>query len=244
MAASKPKKKTEKKPEPVTARERTLSWVKSIVAALVLWLALRTMLVGAFHITSGSMENTLLVGDVLFVNKALYGAKIPLMRAHLPAFREPRRLDIVVFDSAEEPGLTVVKRIIGVPGDTLEMRDNIMFVNGDLLDEPYAVVNDEPGDPSDAKMRAWQIRHWVGDDAVRYAPSLKNWGPLVVPPDSFLMLGDNRDFSYDSRYWGLLGRDRIMGRALVVYFSYDKDGLLPLPFLTAIRWTRLMTILR
>ena len=79
---------------------------------------------------------------------------------------------------------------------------------------------------------------------MHYAPSLKNWGPLAVPPDSFMMMGDNRDFSYDSRYWGFLGGDRIMGKALIVYYSYDKNGLLPLPFFTAIRWRRLFTLLR
>ncbi len=242
MAKDKPQTKNNPKQE--TAGERTMGWIKSIAAALVLWLVLRTMLVGAFHITSGSMESTLLIGDVLFVNKALYGAEVPLINKRLPAFRQPRRRDVVVFDSAEEPGLTVVKRIIGVPGDTIEMRDNVVLINGEPLDEPRAVVTDEPGDPADAKMRAWQLRYYLGEDGSQYSPSLKNWGPLAVPRDSFMMLGDNRDFSYDSRYWGFLGRDRIMGRALIVYFSYDKNGLLPLPFFTAIRWRRLFTLLR
>ena len=242
MAKNKPKTKNNPKRE--TAGERTMGWIKSIAAALVLWLLLRTMLVGAFHITSGSLERTLLVGDVLFVNKALYGAEVPLTNKRLPAFRQPRRRDVVVFDSAEEPGLTVVKRIIGVPGDTIEMRDNVVLINGERLDEPHAVVTDELGDPADAKMRAWQLRYFLGEDRLHYAPSLKNWGPLAVPPDSFMMMGDNRDFSYDSRYWGFLGGDRIMGKALIVYYSYDKNGLLPLPFFTAIRWRRLFTLLR
>lgn len=242
MAKNKPQATNNPKQE--TAGERTMGWIKSIAAALVLWLLLRTMLVGAFHITSGSMERTLLVGDVLFVNKALYGAEVPLTNKHLLAFRQPRRRDVVVFDSAEEPGLTVVKRIVGVPGDTIEMRDNVVLINGEPLDEPHTVVTDEPGDPADAKMRAWQLRYFIGEDPSHYVPSLKNWGPLAVPPDSFLMMGDNRDFSYDSRYWGFLGRDRIMGKALIVYYSYDKNGLLPLPFFTAIRWRRLLTLLR
>ena len=242
MAKNKPQPKKTTKQE--TAGERTMGWIKSIAAALVLWLLLRTMLVGAFHITSGSMERTLLVGDVLFVNKALYGAEVPLTNKHLPAFRQPRRGDVVVFDSAEEPGLTVVKRIIGVPWDTIEMRDNVVLINGTPLDEPHTVVTSQPGDPADAKMRAWQLRYFIGEDPSHYVPSLKNWGPLAVPPDSFLMMGDNRDFSYDSRYWGFLGRDRIMGKALIVYYSYDKNGLLPLPFFTAVRWRRLLTLLR
>ena len=232
----------EKKPE--SAGERTMSWIRSIVVALVLWFVLRTLLVGAFHITSGSMEGTLLVGDVLFVNKALYGAQIPLTNKQLPGFRRPRRFDVVVFESAEEPGLMIVKRLIGAPGDTIEMRDNFVFVNGEAVDEPYVLRYDESSDPADPKMRLWQRRYLAGKNAEHYRPTLRNWGPLVVPPDSFLAMGDNRDYSYDSRYWGFLGRDRIHGQAMVVYYSYDKNGILPLPFLTAIRWRRLFTILK
>lgn len=227
----------------VTPRENLIGWVKSIGAAVVLWYILRTFLVGAFHITSGSMENTLLIGDVLFVNKAVYGARIPLTGLHTPAFRDPRRYDVVVFESVEERGLTVVKRVIGVPGDTIAMRDNVVFVNNELLPEPYRVVTDEPVDPTDAKMR-WQRRYLASDDQDGYVPTLKNWGPIVVPADSFLVMGDNRDLSYDGRYWGFLGRDRIAGRALILYFSYDKNGILPLPFLTAIRWRRLFNLVR
>src|ERR671924_1969964 len=96
-------------------------WTKSIVVALVVWFFLRTFLVEAFRIPSGSMENTLLIGDFLFVNKALYGAEVPIIHTRLPAVREPRRDDILVFDSVEEKGLKVVKRLIGMPGDTLYM---------------------------------------------------------------------------------------------------------------------------
>ena len=229
--------------KPESARERTMSWIRSIAVALVLWFALRTVLVGAFHITSGSMENTMLIGDVLFVNKALYGAQLPLINKRLPGFRGPRRRDIVVFESVEEPGLMVVKRLVGVPGDSIEMRENFVFVNGEPLEEPYVERSDEAMDQADAKMR-WQRRYLVGKKAEAYRPSSKNWGPIVVPPDSFLAMGDNRDASYDSRYWGFLGHDRIHGRAVIVYFSYDKGGILPLPILTAIRWRRLFRLLR
>ena len=232
------KKKTE------SVRDRTMSWIRSIAIALVLWFVLRTVLVGAFHITSGSMENTLLIGDVLFVNKSLYGAEIPLTNKRLPGFRQPRRFDVVVFDSAEQPGLMVVKRLIGTPGDTVEMRDSFMFINGEQLEEPYVTRSNEVADPEDAKMLAWQRRHFVGENLESYRPTLRNWGPLVVPADSFVAMGDSRDYSYDSRYWGFLGRDRILGRALLVYYSYDKNGILPLPFLTAIRWRRIFHILR
>jgi signal peptidase I len=189
------------------------------------------------------MEGTLEIGDVLFVTKALYGAEIPLTDKHLPGVRAPRRLDVVVFDSAEEPGLAVVKRLIGEPGDTVEMRNNFMFVNGDSLPEPYAVRLDDSYDRADPKM-LWQRRYYAGVSPETYRPTLHNWGPIVVPADSFFAMGDNRDESYDSRYWGLLGRDRIEGKAVLVYYSFDKDGNLPLPLITAIRWGRLFTILR
>lgn len=214
-------------------------WIKSIAAALVIWFFLRALLVEAFRIPSGSMENTLLVGDFLFVNKALYGAEVPLVHARLPAFREPQRGDVVIFDSVEEPGVNVVKRIIGVPGDTIAMEDNTILINGRPLEEPYAIRTDGAADREDPQMRAWQVRYLVGRDPRTYRPTLKNWGPLVVPPDSFFVMGDNRDNSYDSRYWGFLGRDRIRGRPLFIYYSYDKNGVLPLPFLTAIRWGRI-----
>jgi signal peptidase I len=140
-------------------------WTKSIVVALVVWFFLRTFLVEAFRIPSGSMEETLLIGDFLFVNKALYGAEVPIIKARLPAVREPERNEILVFDSVEEQGLKVVKRLIGMPGDTLYMEDGQLYRNGTLVDEPYAVHSDpaRSEDPIQrAKMRDWQpplVRH-------------------------------------------------------------------------------------
>ena len=144
----------------------------------------------------------------------------------------------MVFDSVEDPGISVVKRIVGVSGDTIGMKDNVLFLNGIRVDEDY-VVRGNSSDPRDPRMRSWQLKYLVdGQDRRSYRPTLKNWGPLVVPPDSFFVMGDNRDNSYDGRYWGFLGRDRIRGKPLFVYYSYDKRGLFPLPFLTAIRWSR------
>lgn len=232
-------KKTEE-----THTQKMWGWVKSIAIALVLWIFLRALLIEAFHITSGSMERTLLIGDVLFVNKALYGAEVPFIHAKLPAIREPRRGEIVIFDSVEEPGLTVVKRIIGMPGDTVRMEDNTVYLNREPLAESYVVLSSDTADYVDPRMRTWQMRYYGGENPREYRPTLKNWGPLVVPPDSFMVLGDNRNDSYDSRYWGFLGRDRVRGRAAIIYYSHDPDGILPLPFLTAIRWGRLFTVIR
>jgi signal peptidase I len=222
-------------------------WVKSIGVALVVWFFLRTFLVEAFRIPSGSMENTLLVGDFLFVNKLLYGAEVPLVGTRLPAVREPRRGEILVFDSVEEEGLKVVKRLVGVPGDTLEMKESILYRNGQKVDEPFAVR----GNPSwmaepeqRARMRAWQAPHLVGRAAEGYEPDLQNWGPVVVPPDSFFMMGDNRDSSYDGRYWGFLPRLNVRGTPLVIYYSFDGTSDRPLPFLTDIRWRRIFSVPR
>lgn len=221
-----------------TAKE----WIKSLAVALVIFLVLRTFVIEAFRIPSGSMENTLLIGDFLFVNKAVYGAAVPFTHAHLPAFRDPHRLDLVIFSSPEQPDLTVVKRVIGVPGDTLSMVNDEIYRNGVEQEEPYVIRTDPFSDPEDPKMRAWQSRYLVDRDPATYRPTLKNWGPIVVPADSYFVMGDNRDNSYDSRYWGFLGRDRIRGRPLIIYYSYDKNGVLPLPFLTAIRWGRIFSL--
>jgi signal peptidase I len=225
-----------------TARQSAIEWTKSILIAFVIWFILRSLLVEAFRIPSGSMENTLLVGDFLFVNKALYGAEIPIINKHLPAFREPRRLDIVIFNSPLEPGTDIVKRVIGMPGDTMSMIGNVVYVDGRPLDEPYALKSDLGSDLEDPRMREWQVHYLAGRSADGYRPTLRNWGPIVVPADSFFVMGDNRDDSFDSRYWGFLGRDRIEGRPLVIYYSYDKTSLLPLPLLTGIRWHRLFSV--
>lgn len=219
---------------------RAWEWIKSGAVALVLWYLVTSLMVQAFRIPSGSMEGTLLSGDFLFANKALYGAEIPILKRKLPALREPVRFDIVIFDSPTEPGVNVVKRLVGMPGDTLQMDHNVLFVNGDRVEEPYRQIGHEPIDPSAPEMRAWQPSYYIGQNVRRYRPTLKTWGPLVVPPDSFFVMGDNRDNSYDSRYWGFLGRDRILGRPMLVYYSYDVDGSAILPFLTAIRWGRLL----
>lgn len=219
-------------------------WIKSLAVALVIWFFLRTFLVEAFRIPSGSMERTLLIGDFLFVNKLLYGAEVPLVGYRLPAVREPRRNEILVFDSVEEEGLKVVKRMVGAPGDTLEMKAGRLFRNGQPVDEPYA-LNGDPSMSADPfnreKMRQWQVRHLVGRDTTGYAPDLHDWGPVVVPADSFFMMGDNRDASYDGRYWGFLPRKNVRGTPLFVYFSYDAESWKPLPFFTSIRWDRIFT---
>jgi signal peptidase I len=219
-------------------------WLKSIAVALVIWMVLRTLLIEAFRIPSSSMERTLLVGDFLFVNKALYGAELPLVHAHLPAFREPQRGDIVVFDSRTQEGVKVVKRLIGMPGDTLEMKQGRLYRNGAPQQEPYVQRLDSLSDTVDAEMR-WQLQYLLPRvDRARYQPSRDAWGPLLVPRDSFFVMGDNRDNSYDSRYWGFVPRSVIRGRPLFVYYSFENEPWKVMPFLTAIRWGRIGTMPR
>jgi signal peptidase I len=191
------------------------------------------------------MENTLLVGDFLFVNKLLYGAEIPLTGKKLPAVREPRRNEILVFDSVEEPGLKVVKRLIGVPGDTLAMENGTLIRNGQRVEEPYAVhanpsVLAEPDQRE--HMRAWQSLHLAGRSPEGYHPDLQNWGPIVVPADSFFMMGDNRDSSRDSRFLGEVGYVpfvNLIGRAEVLFFSVDGPALRFWDWYRTVRFDRL-----
>jgi signal peptidase I len=226
-----------------------LDWFKSIALALVVWMFLRVFVIEAFTIPSGSMKNTLLVGDFLFVNKFLYGAEVPLLHKRLPMVREPKHGDILVFDSVEptEGNMKIVKRCIGVPGDTIAMRQGVVYRNGVALTEPYA-VNGDPLNGMDmvsrARMREWQVAHFAGPVPVRYAPDLHDWGPVIVPPDSLFVMGDNRDDSYDGRYWGFLPRRNVRGTPLLVYFSYDAESFRKMAFFTEVRWARLLTVPR
>ncbi len=230
--------------QPVKAKKSlkhaTWEWLKSLGIALVIWFVLRTLLIEAFRIPSSSMEHTLLVGDFLFVNKALYGAELPLIHTHLPAIREPRLGDIVVFDSRTELGVKVVKRLVGVPGDTLQMKNNVLWRNGVAQHENYVEHVDSLSDTSAPEMRDWQVNYLLpGVNRAAYRPSRDNWGPLVVPQGQYFVMGDNRDNSYDSRYWGFVPRSVIRGRPLFIYYSFDHESWRALPFLTAIRWGRI-----
>ncbi|HEX6926385.1 MAG TPA: signal peptidase I [Longimicrobiaceae bacterium] len=214
--------------------------IKAVSTAILLFLIIRTFIVEAFKIPTGSMENTLLVGDFLLVNKAAYGAEIPITGTRIPGYTEPKRQDVVVFLPPHDPTKNYVKRIVGLPGDTLEMRDKVLFVNGEPLIEPYVRHRDPFTDPADARMR-WQADYLVEGKVRRkdYRPTRDNWGPIVVPPGKYFALGDNRDHSEDSRYWGFLSAESIRGRPMFVYYSFARDPLHPLSWLTDIRWARI-----
>lgn len=219
-------------------------WTKSIFIALLLFLFVRTFLVEAFQIPTASMENTLLVGDFLLVNKIVYGAEIPGTDLHVPGFDRPSRGEVVVFEppdgAGQPPRTNYVKRIVGVPGDTIEMRQGRLYVNGRSLEEPYVKQGRRSGDMPSGQF-AWQRGHLVNWPRGRpYRPTRDNWGPLAVPADSFFVMGDNRANSEDSRYWGFVPKETIKGRPMIVYYSYDRRKPAPLPWLTEIRWDRLL----
>jgi signal peptidase I len=215
-------------------------WAKSIVIALALFLFLRTFLVQTFVITSGSMEETLLVGDMLVVNRAAIGSRVPGTGLRIPGYSQPRLLDVIVFDPPHEETLKLIKRLVGMPGDTLEMRSRALYRNGEPVDEPYVVHSGVPDETH--PWMEWQRDHLADSvDPRTYSPTRDTWGPIVLPEDRYFMLGDNREQSLDSRYWGLLEGWRLEGRAVFTYFSYNKGSFRPFPWIREIRWGRIFS---
>lgn len=220
-----------------------VEWAKSIAVALALFLVLRSFLIQTFVITSGSMEDTLLVGDMLVVNRASIGSRVPGTSFRIPGYSSVNRGDVLVFDPPHEETLKLIKRLVGMPGDRLEMRNRVLYLNGEPVDEPYAVHSDV-GDEMHPWM-GWQREHLApGVDPVTYAPTRDNWGPILVPDEHYFMLGDNREKSFDSRYWGLLEAWRLEGRAVFTYYSYNKDSFRPFPAIREVRWNRIARPIR
>ncbi len=214
-------------------------WIKSIGGAVLLFLIIRTFLIQTFVITSGSMEKTLLVGDFLVLNKAAYGAEVPWVHKRLPGYADFQRGDIIVFRAAHAPDLDLVKRLIGLPGDTLSMRQSVLYLNGEPEKEPY-VIHSSPGTDGYHPWMEWQRQYLApGVDSRTYHPTLDNWGPIIVPPAHFFAMGDNRDLSLDSRYWGFVDANKVKGRVLGIYFSYDPQGGDLVPWIQDIRWNRI-----
>lgn len=210
---------------------RLTDWLAVGPLALLLFLTVRTFAVEAFRIPSGSMESTLLVGDFLLVNKWVYGAEIPFTGRRLPAARIPRHNDVIVFDWPVDPDKAFVKRLVGLPGDTIAMREGVLQRNGRIVPEPYlrGVGADIDG----------------ANGAVSGALDARNsWGPLVVPARHYFVLGDNRGNSLDSRYWGFVPDSLLRGEPWVVYYSFTPDSTRAVPWLTRIRWQRIGTTVR
>ena len=215
-------------------------YFESIVIAVILALFVRTWVVQAFKIPTGSMENNLLIGDHLLVNKFIVGpTPLAIGRALLPV-RPIRRGDIVVFKYPDEPDRDFIKRVIGLPGETVELRNKKVYINGKPIDEPYVHFLSPPSS--------------TGQE-VTSADVRENYAPVTVPPDHYFVMGDNRDNSQDSRYWGFLPRDYVKGKALLIYWSYESGredyideglgasvrrlGSVLAHFFTRTRWERL-----
>lgn len=214
-------------------------WLRMLLIWGGLFFVIRFFVLQTFVIISGSMENSLLLGDFLVVNRAAIGSPVPGTSLRIPGYSTPKRLDILVFDPPHEENLMLVKRLVGLPGDTLEMRDKSLYINGAAADEPYVRHVDGSRDHFDVRMM-WQAPYLVSQqDPASYQPTRDNWGPIVIPPDNYFMLGDNRDASQDSRYWGILESWRLEGRALFIYYSYERGTMTPFPWLRRIRWDRI-----
>ena len=255
-------KVTEEVKQEQQPKETTVEFLASLAGVLVTGLFIITFILQAFEIPSSSMEDTLLIGDHVFVNREQFAAPTHWLGPLLP-YRNIHRNDIVVFLSPEEQGLFVVKRIIGVPGDRIHLRDGVVYRNGEKLEEPY--VQHKMGDynpyrdnfpalpPSEmygVRNENWQREfssHLEGDD-------------IVVPPNSYFAMGDNRDVSYDSRYWGFIPRANVIGRPMFIYWSFitppdqyqmrsagDRLGFLAhiiIHFFDETRWSRTLRIVK
>jgi signal peptidase I len=194
--------------EPVKRKGLLREYAESIAIAILLALVIRTYLVQAFKIPSGSMEDTLVIGDHLLVNKFIYGTKIPFVDKRVLTLRDPRRGDVIVFEYPEDPSKDFIKRVIGVPGDVVEGKEKKVYVNGKLYENPHEVHKEKDMIPKEMNPR-------------------DTFGPITVPADSYFVMGDNRDRSYDSRFWKFVRRDQIKGLAFIKYWSWDRDKIRP-----------------
>jgi signal peptidase I len=241
-ASPKEDKKTERERQKSTARE----YFESICVAVILALFIRTFVFQAFKIPTGSMEENLLIGDHLIVNKMLYAPALGGLERALEPIRDVRRGDVVVFKFPNEPERDFIKRVIALPGERIRIENKKIFINGEPLDEPYVFFLEPPGE---SELGAFT-------DARR-----DNMPELVVPQGEYFVMGDNRDNSHDSRFWGTLPRKMLKGRALIIYWSYDapdgrdayfkegldrvKEVLSVIPyFVTNTRWSRFFHLVR
>ncbi len=193
--------------------------IEAILVAVVLALFIRTFVVQAFKIPSGSMKNTLLIGDHILVNKFIYGIKLPFIGATLIPIKDPKREDIVVFEYPDDPSKDFIKRVIGVAGDRVEIRNKKVYVNNMPLDQDFAIYTDD-----------------------RSLPGRDFFGPITVPENSLFVMGDNRDNSHDSRFWGFVKLKAVKGKAFIIYWSWNGENQNSI--LDYVRWGRMGQLLK
>jgi len=200
----------------MTYKSKTQEWIEAIFVAAILALFIRSFVVQAFKIPSGSMLETLQIGDHLLVSRFAYDIKVPFTNITIFSTGDPERGDIIVFEYPEDPSIDFIKRVIGLPGDTVEIVNKQVFINGEPINEPYK-------------------QHL--DPFIQDLPLKRdNMKPLTVPEGKYLCLGDNRDNSRDSRFWGFVPREAIVGKALILYWSWDNDNM-------TVRWGRLLNMI-
>ncbi len=202
----------------VKAKSTVREYAEALAVAFLLALFIRTFLVQAFKIPSGSMLETLQIGDHILVNKLRYGVRIPILGKRVVKFTDPRRGDVIVFVYPVDPSKDFIKRVVGEPGDTVEVKHKQVFINGEKIDDPYGQFVEGSGEGS------------------RLTPR-DNFGPVTVPADQVFVMGDNRDRSYDSRFWGFVPLDDVRGKAFVIYWSWDGED-------RWVRWERIGDIIR
>ncbi|ABC78086.1 signal peptidase I [Syntrophus aciditrophicus] len=202
----------------MTKRKSKLQeYIEAIVIALIVAFFIRTFVIQAYKIPSGSMKPTLLIGDHILVNKFIYGIKVPHFRNTLISIKEPKKGDIVVFIYPEDRTKDFIKRVIATSGDTVEIRNKKIYLNGRLYEESHGVYTDQFVIPGSIQPR-------------------DNFGPVTVPPSSIFVMGDNRDQSYDSRFWGFVDLKDVLGKAFIIYWSWDRED-------HGVRWNRFGNIL-
>jgi signal peptidase I len=192
--------------------------LEAILVAVVLALFIRTFIVQAFKIPSGSMKETLQIGDHILVNKFIYGVKLPFIDKTIIPIKDPKRGDIIVFKFPEDPKKDFIKRVIAVGGDTVRIRNKKVYVNGKRAEYKQAQFTENQILPGSLQPR-------------------DNYGPVTVPQDNLFVMGDNRDQSYDSRFWGFVNLHAVKGEAFIIYWSWDKSKF-------GVRWNRIGHILR
>ncbi len=204
--------------KPAVKKSRLRENLEAVGVAILLALFIRTFVVQAFKIPSGSMKPTLQIGDHILVNKFIYGVKLPFFEKTLIPVKHPRHGDVIVFRYPVEPDKDFIKRVIGLPGDIIEIRDKKVFVNHRPLHPDHGVHTDPHILPERMNQR-------------------DNFGPITVPQGSYFVMGDNRDNSYDSRFWGGVEEKAIRGEAFIIYWSWDSDNF-------GVRWGRIGSLIR
>ena len=212
------KQKNSSKKDIAHPKSRLRENIEAIILAIILAFFVRTFIIQAFKIPSGSMKNTLQIGDHILANKFIYGVKLPYFNITIIPYKKPQRGDIVIFKFPQDPKKDFIKRTIGIPGDVIEIRNKEVYVNKKHLEQDSAIYTDFHIIP-----KAMQPRD--------------NFGPVTVPEDSIFVMGDNRDHSYDSRFWGFVELKAVKGKAFIIYWSWDNDNF-------GVRWGRIGKILQ